>query len=1079
MTDEEPTGQAAVDAQVSAAVEEEVVENPAEVGDDEAQAEGLQRLRGQMTARFADEADHLDATNNRIDGVEERLDQVLRAIGRLERRLGTQETTRPEKEESEISFDGKSVNYSSKKDWVKFGLVYSGKTAEEDFDSFCLRFETCCNLNDVPKESYTMLLGVYVKDLAATYLREIIKKVGTVAPYSVVKARMKKRLTASHGAEQVALELSTIKQGANETVRKYYERFRKLVSQGEDSELSPFVLLHFRQGLRPKIKKSVMALAGKTLPELLQAATGVEAGLATTAEEPSSVAANYSSDRGHFPPQNTRFNRTRDTKQKRLCYRCGSDKHLSYHCDGSSTNSANNSRLSGHGRGDSSRGGYQQRTNNHTYNEAQGDTKQRNLNSTNGKIVQQNQQVHPMQSHPWMQPPPWMAWYGQRFPYPPQAPGASFASTGSQEKQLVITSEKPEPVDNCTIFASSAFEVIETVEEKVVVVEPEPIVDVVEPDLECSVAIFDDTDLQTYTNTASTFAENKLLDVSLGTAMIATSKEEMPQEDKKDRSMKETELEIPAPTQTITIPEGAPERAPHQSTIQTMPLDNRGGRPNEVLCDQRSMRKGESRKSCTRPPDRRQVNAGRISHLLLSVLCLFTVVTPCACQSPMICRTGHTIAKFKIPQLPPCILPDTKSSHEPYDLTFTLYKPNLVQYKSKAFHCRIVKTEIVTHSGFFANGQTRTDDYYDQQVSRDTCYSMFKWHTSPHGDLVQIGTLYQTDNIAEPAYHSGFYCCKDYEFTVYNAYLYETTVFKRHGEKEEVESPAGVTSHCTYLSGFCNLRDGSALLWEPDRKEQCQYLPHQQFHGKFQDRFWMADSGELALSFNKNRIVNQASECGGEVQLSDQGIACNRPLNSSRSKRQINKLDGAVTDSEVNSKLQALELRINENYNHLFRTSFLANCQSMQSLAQLVISALERNPTLATRHLLNHTYIHAKLTHDLLSVYPCERINEYSVLTTETCSSRIPLNANLAGNNQSIWLDTHTNIAYHTRELSDCSLDQEIPVSLEGQLYYYHHNTGDLTKITNLDSINLVFLNYSGFVIAPDKIVIHELLLYD
>ena len=206
--------------------------------------------------------------------------------------------------------------------------------------------------------------------------------------------------------------------------------------------------------------------------------------------------------------------------------------------------------------------------------------------------------------------------------------------------------------------------------------------------------------------------------------------------------------------------------------------------------------------------------------MTLSFLSICCILVPASAQAPMICRTGHTVAKFKIPALPKCILPNTAAMHKPYDLSFTLFKPNLVQYQSQAYHCKIVKTKIVTHSGFFGTGQTKTTDYIDQMVSRDVCYSMVKWHTSPHGDLTQIGSLYQTDNIAKPVYHSGFKCCTDYEFTVFNAYLYATTVFKRHGEKEKVESPAGVVGHCTYLSGFCNLRNGSALLWEPDQKEK-------------------------------------------------------------------------------------------------------------------------------------------------------------------------------------------------------------------------------------------------------------------
>lgn len=65
-------------------------------------------------------------------------------------------------------------------------------------------------------------------------------------------------------------------------------------------------------------------------------------------------------------------------------------------------------------------------------------------------------------------------------------------------------------------------------------------------------------------------------------------------------------------------------------------------------------------------------------------------------QKPMICRTGHTVANFEIPKAPECVLPDTLAAHNPVNITFTLFKPNLVQYKNKAYHCKIVKTEIIT-----------------------------------------------------------------------------------------------------------------------------------------------------------------------------------------------------------------------------------------------------------------------------------------------------------------------------------------------------------------------------------------------
>ena len=345
----------------------------------------------------------------------------------------------------------------------------------------------------------------------------------------------------------------------------------------------------------------------------------------------------------------------------------------------------------------------------------------------------------------------------------------------------------------------------------------------------------------------------------------------------------------------------------------------------------------------------------------------------------------------------------------------------------------------------------------------------------PYVDLTQIGTLHQTDNVVDLTYHTGFKCCTDYEFDVTNAYLYETIVYKRHGNSELMESPAGVTSHCEYLSGFCALRDGSALLWQPEGREECQYIPNRTFLGRLQDSTWLSDSGELVLTFTKSRVVQQDPICGGTVEVSDQGMACSHAnVTENRNRREI---DGRVTDAEVNAKLQALELRIQTNYNHLFQSSVKINCQAMQSIAQLVVTALERNPTLAARHLLNHTYLYAQLTHNLISVYPCEEIQQYSVTTSDTCSTRIPLEALIAGEYKRVWLDAHTNIITSMPSLDDCSMNQEIPVSLNGKLFYYHPISGNLTPITRIHDLNLIYLNYSASILKNET-VIYELLLY-
>ena len=167
------------------------------------------------------------------------------------------------------------------KDWVKFNLRYRGKS-DEDFETFLSQFEICCKLHEVPSNQYVMLMGLYVKELAATYLREIIKS-SPGADYNTVKQALKLRVRAGKGSEHTAMTVSAMRQGVEESVSLYYERFRKTIAQSDLEETSPFILLHFRTGLKPRIQEAVLPLAGRSLSELFQAATAVETGLAGTA----------------------------------------------------------------------------------------------------------------------------------------------------------------------------------------------------------------------------------------------------------------------------------------------------------------------------------------------------------------------------------------------------------------------------------------------------------------------------------------------------------------------------------------------------------------------------------------------------------------------------------------------------------------------------------------------------------------------------------------------------------------------------------------------------------------------------
>ena len=221
--------------------------------------------------------------------------------------------------------DSSASSVTGKKDWVKFGLRFSARQ-DEDIEAFLTQFETCCILNDVPESQYVMLLGLYVKDLASTYLREVQKQ-NPDSEYKTVRKLFSQKVKAGKSAEQTAMELSNIKQGGSESVKDYFNRFRKTVAQSDLEETSPFILLYFRVGLKAGIKEAVLPLTNKTLTELYQAAVGAETGLrsneATTPMAVNAFTGQSGQPKGKFGSS---------SHSQRACYTCGDFTHYAREC---------------------------------------------------------------------------------------------------------------------------------------------------------------------------------------------------------------------------------------------------------------------------------------------------------------------------------------------------------------------------------------------------------------------------------------------------------------------------------------------------------------------------------------------------------------------------------------------------------------------------------------------------------------------------------------------------------------------------------------------------------------------------
>ncbi len=93
---------------------------------------------------------------------------------------------------------------------------------------------------------------------------------------------------------------------------------------------------------------------------------------------------------------------------------------------------------------------------------------------------------------------------------------------------------------------------------------------------------------------------------------------------------------------------------------------------------------------------------------------------------------------------------------------------------------------------------------------------------------------------------AGAWCCHWKNFEVTNCFAYKVYVYKRH-RSITMQSTAGNVAHCTYKDGACILKDSSALIWDVNLQEHCQYLPWKSIPGDRLGTNWIAEDHNLAL----------------------------------------------------------------------------------------------------------------------------------------------------------------------------------------------------------------------------------------
>ena len=160
------------------------------------------------------------------------------------------------------------------------------------------------------------------------------------------------------------------------------------------------------------------------------------------------------------------------------------------------------------------------------------------------------------------------------------------------------------------------------------------------------------------------------------------------------------------------------------------------------------------------------------------------------------------------------------------------------------------------------------------------------------------------------------------------------------------------------------------------------------------------------------------------------------------------------TSGKTAPNLQTSVLFAEESALQAFRHSLVATCQTQNALIATFISGLMSQPSLVVRKLFNTSYIIARMSINMIEIFPCSKVNYFKVKKMTGCGNRIPVNYIWHGKNLNGYLDSMDSVIYSTQVPSDCELSQNFPVTLNDQHFEYNRE-GILRNITSLIPLEL------------------------
>ncbi len=482
----------------------------------------------------------------------------------------------------------------------------------------------------------------------------------------------------------------------------------------------------------------------------------------------------------------------------------------------------------------------------------------------------------------------------------------------------------------------------------------------------------------------------------------------------------------------------------------------------------------------------------------------------------MLCQTTQGKQFYSLPKPLQCFsrLPNKLGSEQsPSPASVIMYKCNHVQYRSIAWACKKAKYARSTFTYFFADEHLLKENKKPLPVGAEECERMKSWKSCSAGALAPKGDLFQTSNTPDLSYPSGGNeCCKWRTISVENCYMYKAMVYKQHDSKD-MESTAGPVSHCNYSSGKCQLKDGTFLLWDPDKRARCEFLPWRKLKGERFGDNWLASDGTMALTFHDKQTT---TDCEGQnILMSDQGIAFRYSLqrtkraslvllsaasSPNRTKRQNPsnrsphwsiephsmlphslRSGGIVSSAQLASALQAVTFELRKSIRFAFSQAMHVACNSMNMIIEVLKADILANPTLTMRTILKRPNILARAGGHTIEIWPCEAIpdRKYRFLSmNNTCTQELPIGFEIHGQYHQGYLDPVTNILQQTAFPTDCTLNKEVPVLIDDSTYVYNRETGSLSLAPKPPPLQIVRWN-SSLDLPQETIIFRQVVMYN